>query len=223
MAVFEIADEIRKANEGGWVHNPSDVGGETAFGWSRKFWPKLRIWPIIDGYKKRFTSTPAYGTGAYNNWTVAFNRALRRDPALMRNVDQAYKEFFWDANLLSLIGNQDVANWLYDHAVNAGGRGIRWMQLAARVMPDGKIGPITIAAINAADPEKLLERAADIAGAYRLDRAHDDPGQISFLMSWLKRDGQLGSILEHVRQLSRDGVLDAEEVAQLKQELEATS
>jgi len=150
MAVFEIADKIRKANEGGWVHN------------------------------------------------------------------------FWDANRIGMIENQDVANWLYDHAVNAGGRGIRWMQLAARVTPDGAIGTKTLVAINAADPEKLLQRAEDIAGAYRLDRAHEDPSQISFLMSWLKRDGQPESILEHVRQLSRDGELDKEDVALLKNEMEET-
>jgi len=223
MAVFEIADKIRKANEGGWVNNGNDVGGETAFGWSRKFWPKLRIWPIIDSHKRRFTTTPAYGTGAYRNWSKSFNATLRGDPALMRYVDQAFKEFFWDANRIGMIENQDVANWLYDHAVNAGGRGIRWMQLAARVTPDGSIGPKTLVAINTADPEKLLQRAADIAGAYRLDRAHEDPSQISFLMSWLKRDGQPESILEHVRQLSRDGKLDADEVALLKNEMEKTA
>lgn len=223
MAVFEIADRIRKANEGGWVHNPNDAGGETAFGWSRKFWPKLRIWPIIDSYKKKFTTQPAYGTASYGNWSKAFNNILRNDLTLMKYVDLAFKEVFWDANRLGMIKNQEIANWLYDHAVNAGGRGIRWMQLAARVTPDGAIGSKTLVAINTSDPEKLLQRAEDIAGAYRLDRAHEDPTQISFLMSWLKRDGQPETILEHVRQLSRDGELDDGEVALLKAQMENTA
>ena len=223
MAIFEIADKIRKANEGGWVHNGNDVGGETAFGWSRKFWPDLQIWKIIDNYKKKFVPQPQYGTASYKSWSRIFNGVLLKDTRLMRLVDQAFKDGFWTAYRLEEIENQEVANWLYDHAVNAGGRGIRWMQLAARVTPDGVIGPNTIRAINAADPEKLIERAADIAGAYRLDRAHDNPSQISFLMSWLTRDGQPESILEHVRQLSRDGELDKEEVALLKNEMEETA
>jgi len=97
------------------------------------------------------------------------------------------------------------------------------MQLAAKVAPDGSIGPKTLVAINTSDPTRLLQRAEDIAGAYRLDRAHEDPSQIGFLMSWLKRDGQPESILEHVRQLSRDGELDKEEVALLKNEMEETA
>ena len=223
MAVFEIADKIRKANEGGWVHNPADVGGETAFGWSRKFWPKLRIWEIIDNYKKKFVKPPQYGTASYKSWSRVFNTTLNSDGTLMKYVDQAFKEVFWDANRIGMIENQEIANWLYDHAVNAGGRGIRWMQLAAKVAPDGSIGPKTLVAINTSDPTRLLQRAEDIAGAYRLDRAHEDPSQIGFLMSWLKRDGQPESILEHVRQLSRDGELDKEEVALLKNEMEETA
>jgi lysozyme family protein len=222
MADFELAYQKTAINEGGYANNPKDKGGETAFGWARNFWPALRVWPIIDSYKKRFTKQPCYGTESYSRWVKEFNKALRSDAPLMTYIKSAYKTEFWDKNRLGEIESQEVAEWIYDHAVNAGGRGVKWIQLAARVTPDGSMGPNTITAINAMQPLELMKRAADIAGAYRMDKAHDDPSQISFLIGWLKRDGQPESILEHVRQLSRDGKLDDMEVALIKAEMEVT-
>ena len=56
-----------------------------------------------------------------------------------------------------------IAFNVFDTAYN-GGLPVRWLQLAAGVTTDGKIGPQTLAAVNAADQGKLALRF----NAYRL-------------------------------------------------------
>jgi hypothetical protein len=215
-ADFTIADKIRKANEGGWANNPNDSGGETAFGWARNFWPKLRIWPLIDEIKKKFLPPPAFGTSQYYSWVKAFNAALRANATLMRYVDESFKSVFWDGNRIGELNNQDVANWLYDHAVNAGGTGIKFAQLAVGVAADGAIGNKTIAALNAADPKELLEKMEDIAACFRLKKGHDKPSQIGFLPSWLERDGVSKEVVAQIMKEARDdGIIDDQELASL--------
>jgi lysozyme family protein len=166
---------------------------------------------------------PHYGTGAYKNWVSYLNGLLAANTALQAAVRAFYEINYWKAARLGEISSQAVAEWVYDHIVNAGARGTMWMQLAAKVKPDGAIGSISLAAINAAAPAVLLERANDIAGAYRLDRAHNRPDQIQFVPSWLRRDGQPESIIAMVRKAASDGVLDAMEVSILKAAMAATA
>ena len=209
--------------EGGYANNPADTGGETYKGISRVMHPRWPGWKYVDGVKALTTAQPHYGTTSYGNWVKYINGKLAQLNQLQAAVISFYKTNFWDANRLGEINDERVAAWVYDHIVNGGGRGAMWAQLAARVKPDGKLGPVSIAAINGADPAALLERAADIAGAYRLDRAHDKPSQIQFLTSWLRRDGQPESIIAMVRAAASDGRIDATEVAQLKAAMQATA
>ncbi|WP_168205904.1 putative peptidoglycan-binding domain-containing protein [Geobacter sp. FeAm09] len=115
-----------------------------------------------------------------------------------------------------------MAAWLYDHVVNGGARGARWLQEAAGVAADGKVGSATIAAINAADPAVLLRAAEAVAAFYRLDRAAADPTQVQFLPSWLRRDGVSQEKIGTVMQAAKDG-LTYTEVAGLKEMIKARS
>lgn len=200
MAEFAPADKKRARNEGGYANNKADAGGETYAGIARNFHPNWPGWKLIDAAKAR----------------PDFPRCLVRVSQLQQLVVNFFQRNFWDANHLEQIVDQQVANWAYDHLVNAGARGAMWVQLAACVIPDGDIGPATIAAINAADPIIILDRCEDIAGAYRLDRAAEKPSQIQFLESWLTRDGQPPEIIAAVKKAASDGHLDAREVADLK-------
>jgi len=143
-------------------------------------------------------------------WTARLNTNLGQIPALQTAIDEFYRRQFWDANKLSLIENQGVANWIYDHIVNAGKRGIRWAQEAAGVTADGSIGPITINAINTMPPGQFLVKAADIAAFYRLDRALAHPDQIQFLPSWLRRDGITPAEISEVMAMAKNGLTMAE-------------
>jgi lysozyme family protein len=48
---------------------------------------------------------------------------------------------------------------VFDFAVNAGvGRSIKTLQSAVGVTPDGGFGPLTMAAVQAIEPQELIER-----------------------------------------------------------------
>lgn len=215
MANFDQAHSKTSGNEGGWAHNPADKGGETYRGVAREFWPKWQGWQGIDAAKKRLLPTPPYGTREYRNWVAHFNDLLASAPLLQKYVDEFYEAIFWDAYRLGEIENQEVADWIYDHAVNAGARGIKWAQEAAGVKTDGVVGPATLKAINGAVPVNLLREMEDVAAFYRLDRAEDDATQIQFLPSWLRRDGVSKGEIAQVMEMAKGG-LTYSEVVKLK-------
>jgi len=223
MADFLPAYAATNRNEGGFANNPKDKGGMTAWGIARIHHPGWKGWPIIDMHLKLTTRQPSYGSPEYSAWVRNFNAIINVDKRLKELRVLFYEMNFWKASRLGEIQNQAVAEWIYDHVVNAGGVGIMWAQLAARVKPDGGMGPVTIGAINGMPAGDFLLRAADIAGAYRLDRASADPSQIQFLRSWLTRDGQPESIIQMVRNAVADGRLSGAEVAAIKSKMLATA
>jgi len=222
MADFSKAHREVMGNEGGYANNPADTGGETYKGIARKHHPSWAGWVFIDKAKKTVTKQPAYGTSSWREWVRQFNAVLQCDNTLQGWVLSFYRANFWDANRCGDVVDQRVATWLYDHVVNAGGRGAKWMQEAAGVKADGAIGPKSIAAINAADPAQLLQEAEDVAAFYRLDRAVADASQIQFLPSWLRRDGVSKAEIDQVMKAAKDGLTYAEAVA-LKSMIQATA
>lgn len=189
MSSFDIAHKKTAGNEGGYANNPHDAGGETFAGIARKFWPKWAGWQGIDAAKKKLLPPPPYGSREYRNWVKNFDGILKTSPLLQKYVDEFYKVNFWDAYRLGEIQNQAVADWAFDHVVNAGARGAKWLQEAAGVKADGVVGLVTLKAVNGADPVSLLRRMKEVAGAYRLKRIAADPTQRQFAHSWLSRDG----------------------------------
>lgn len=110
------------AHEGGYVNHPSDPGGMTNLGVTKRTW-------------EQWTSKPA---------TEADMRALT--PAI---VAPLYKDRFWDAvKGDDLPAGVDYA--VFDAAVNSGpSQAAKWLQRAVGVVDDGKIGPATLAAVRA--------------------------------------------------------------------------
>lgn len=232
MADYKAARAKTDVNEGGVNFNPSDKGNvvvkgvvtiPTYKGIAPVFWRNWRGFSIITGAMANMLTMPKYGTPEHRAWCRTLNTILAGNATLQRYVDEFYEANFWKANRLGEIESQEIADWIYDHVVNAMARGVMWAQLAAGVRPDGAIGPKTLSAINAMQPGRFLERVADIAGAYRLDKGQEDPTQIQFLPSWLERDGQPPEIIALVRKAARDGRLDLAEVFALKKAMEATA
>lgn len=222
MANFEEAHKEVMGNEGGYANNPDDAGGETYKGIARKFHPGCAVWKYIDNIKSGIGIIPAYGSPGFYPWVKRINTYAAANPAIQKAVLDFYATNFWRSNMLDEVDNQAVATWIYDHAVNAGGRGIKWVQEAAGVTADGDIGPKTIAAINAHDPALLLQEAEDIAAYYRIDKAVADSTQIQFLPSWLRRDGVSESEIQKVMQAAKNGLTYAE-AKQLKEMIGATA
>jgi lysozyme family protein len=77
---------------------------------------------------------------------------------------------------------------MFDAAVNSGPRqAILWLQRAAGVKDDGIIGPKTLAAVRAADPERLLRRFL----SQRLRFMTGLPGWPAFGRGWARRIADL--------------------------------
>lgn len=222
MASFELANRKTGTNEGGWAFDPDDAGGETYRGWARNYHQAAPIWPIIDSHKSALGPVKHRGCNGYREYRAKLDVILGADRQLQEMVDDLYRAKFWDANRLSEINSQAVADWVYDHAVNAGGRGIKWAQEAAGVVVDGGVGPKTLAAWNGSDPSKLLQEMEDVAAFYRLEKALAVPSQTKFLPSWLRRDGVSEAEIAEVMRMAADGLTYSEVVA-LKKMIDETA
>lgn len=115
---------------------------------------------------------------AYPNIDI---RNLTRDQAI-----EIYRRDYWRYDD---IASQRVATKLFDAHVNMGPvRAVRLMQLAlgaiqaGPVVADGIIGSATVAAINAADEEKLMDEFKA-----QLARYYSELNQPQFLMGWFRR------------------------------------
>jgi lysozyme family protein len=122
--------ELMLKSEGGYVNNPADPGGRTNLGVTQATWESWVGRPSDEAEMRSLTP---------------------------EKVEPLYKKKYWDA----VRGDElpvGLDYLMFDFAVNAGpGRAIKVMQSAAGVTPDGGFGPITLAAVQAADPVILLE------------------------------------------------------------------
>jgi lysozyme family protein len=155
---FEYAFKATIDHEGAYVNDLDDTGGETKYGVSQSSYPSLDI--------KNLT---------------------------LEEAKEIYFNDFWIKGKYYEISNRDIAAKIFDLAVNMGvTQANKLIQRALRaagdqVLEDGIIGPITIAAINKADPTDLLAALkSEAAGYYRL-LANSNPSQQKFINGWLNR------------------------------------
>lgn len=140
MAQFEIALKKTLSWEGGYSNNPLDKGGETYCGISRKAWPLWSGWAVIDGAIENGVDVKTY---AHQN-------------ALFMGVHVApfYLDNFWQPIRAAEIESQEIANYLFDFAVNSGiDDAVKALQWAINKVTmeglkvDGVLGAKTLAAI----------------------------------------------------------------------------
>ncbi|MCR6633997.1 glycoside hydrolase family 108 protein [Devosia sp.] len=125
-------------HEGGYVDHPSDPGGATNMGITRKTlarWRKISPW----------TDLPKSSVAS-----------LKRDEAAL-----IYRANYWNPSRAGdMPAGVDLA--LFDFAVNSGpDRAVRTLQAALGVAADGEVGPVTLAALRAADLARLLNDFCD--------------------------------------------------------------
>ena len=118
-------------SEGGFVNHPSDPGGMTNLGVTKATW---------------------------ENWVGRESDEAEMRGLIPEKVEPLYKKKDWDA----VRGDElpmGLDYLMFDFAVNAGaGRAIKTLQTAVGVTPDGGFGPMTMAAVQAVDPNDLIER-----------------------------------------------------------------
>lgn len=188
MARFEIAERLTGINEGGYANNKADRGGETYAGIARNFWPKWEGWKKIDEYKIQHAKSKS--PSSLSNWVNNSAKVISEPVSAM--VSKFYKTNFWDTMKLDTITDQQLANTIYDFAVNSGtDRASKTLQSAANdtglvnLEVDGKVGPKTIAAINALNPMNVYMNYNRRRETFY--RGIAKGSQEEFLKSWLNR------------------------------------
>lgn len=191
MAKFKISETKTSAIEGKYADVPGDRGGETYRGIARKRWPSWPGWVIIDQLK------PADG----------FPRNLELHIGLQGLVEQFYREHFWDPIAGDQIVVQEVADELYDTAVNQGVQVASVYlqhalnslalprdgepQLYDDLIEDGDVGTKTLTALNiivARNEVPLLLKMMNVAQGARYDYIWThDKRQRKFVRGWFKR------------------------------------
>lgn len=140
MANFEKALAKTLAYEGGYVNNPNDKGGETFCGISRKYWPDWEGWEVIDSLFESGATPKEAGHET------------------LKMVQDFYRLNFWLPIHGDEIESQEIAEYLFDFAVNSG------ICDAAKALqhsinrvtplhtnPDGMVGPDTLECLESAE------------------------------------------------------------------------
>jgi lysozyme family protein len=159
---FERAMARLLGNEGGYVDNPADPGGETKFGITKREYPNLDIAAL----------TPAVAAAIYyRDWWQRYRYGELPGPIAVKLFDLAVN-----------IGPDHAARCM-QRALRACGR---------RLTEDGALGRATITAARAANQLALLAALrAEAAGYYRalaaLERGRRASGDQEFLNGWLNR------------------------------------
>jgi len=141
MANFAKAFAVTMKAEGGYVNDPDDPGGETYKGIARARNPKWPGWVNIDLLRQQRN----------------FPKSLEDDQKLQEHVQALYEASYWDKIRGDEIDDQDIAESIFDFAVNAGPRtSSKLAQLAAEATADGVIGPQTLEKLNNIDKKTFL-------------------------------------------------------------------
>lgn len=145
MAIFKKAFEVTMVHEGIYSNLPTDRGGETFCGISRVHHPNWVGWDVIDTCKELREDI----------------RDLVNHPTMQHQLEIFYKGKYWDSWKGDLFSSQEVANELFDTAVNMGvgvakiflQRSVNLLNRQGKITPDlvvdGAIGPKTLRGLSA--------------------------------------------------------------------------
>ena len=161
---FNECLEVVLESEGGYSDHPLDGGGVTKYGITQA---TLSSWR---GYKV----------------TKEDVRTLS-----LREAGEIYKAKYWDKLRLDEVNNPIVRLLMFDFGVNAGiYRSATVMQALVEVYVDGRVGPITLKAINDGFsdlPREFFKKIQHHYVAIVVSR----PSQLVFLKGWINRSHRL--------------------------------
>ena len=150
--------------EGGFVNDPLDAGGATNMG--------VTLYTYAVYCKRK----------GYQTATVEDLKNINK-----YQVIDILKVMYWNRWQADKINNQSLANILVDWVWCSGIHGIKIPQKLLLLKQDGRVGPITLAAINNPDPEKLFNviKAERLAFVHRI--VNRSPSQKRFIKGWENR------------------------------------
>jgi lysozyme family protein len=147
--LFNKCIDVILRNEGGYVNDPDDSGGETNYGISKRAFPDSDI------------------------------KNLTQDEA-----KQIYYDNYWLPLYLEALNDINAALQIFDMAVNAGvTRAVKIAQKVTNVLVDGKMGVITLGAINTCECFTVKYKNARIDYYYNIAVGKNT----KYLFGWIKR------------------------------------
>ena len=151
------------SSEGGFSNHKSDPGGMTNLGCTKATWEEYVGHPVSE--KDMRNLTPA-------------------------DVSPLYKRKYWDKVSGDLLPTGlDYA--VFDAAINSGpGRAAKWLQEVLGVKADGSIGPATLKAVEAYNPQQLIAQYNN----KRLEFLESLPTFATFGRGWSSRVSSVQSI-----------------------------
>jgi len=170
--------------EGVYSDDKDDKGGETVFGISRKNWPNLELWEIVDDIKKNVAADK-------------FKAQLSYNPKIKNLVVEFYKKEFWDKFCLDIF-SQRLSDEIFEQSINLGvtkctkniqtalnilnRNATLWVDLVA----DGNFGHKTLSAlrdaISGGDEKYVFGCLNLLQGAHYLSLNNE-----KYIRGWIKR------------------------------------
>lgn len=154
-----LTDLLRR--EGGLSDDPADPGGLTNFG--------LTTASLSEYYGR----------------TVGANEVETLTAAVARTI---YADMYIEKPGFNKVDIDCIRALLVDCAVNNGrGRAIKWLQTALNVVPDGAIGPRTVAAMDGMLWATVYYKVLSQRFACYADLPRANPKLLKFLPGWINR------------------------------------
>ena len=184
MADFQEAYLEVMQSEGGYVNDPTDRGGETYCGITKKWFPRWEGWKLIAELKTNKN----------------FPANLKASKPLSRMVRNFYEEEFFKDIRLDEIHSQKIATEVFDTAVNMSKRSAVFdLQRAvnllnnngrygADITVDGVIGAKTLQAVNNFPyPSAIADTINGLQFSRYVTICENDHTQEKFFRGWLFR------------------------------------
>ena len=136
---FRDCLELVLKHEGGFVDHPKDPGGMTNLGVTKKVWEEWVGHPVTEKDMRELTPEIVAPMYEMRYWRTSYCEKLPRGLDLL----------------------------VFSMAVNAGaGRSVKLLQDSLGLVMDGIIGPITMARINEANVETLIDKFSETREDY---------------------------------------------------------
>lgn len=155
---------FEKAKKRGFANDPDDLGGATMCG--------VTLATFTEYCRRK----------GYPRPTVARLKAITYKEWL-----EVLKTLFWDRWQADQIINASIALMLVDFVWASGTNGITVPQKAIGVVADGKVGPKTLAAINAREPKALFDLLYKERVAYINRICAARPKNLKYKKGWMNR------------------------------------
>jgi lysozyme family protein len=155
---------FQRARKTGWADDPDDLGGQTMIGVTMATYEE---YCRRKGYPK--PTTERLMDLSYNDWKSIL------------------KMLYWDRWDADEIRSQSIAEIVCDFVWASGVHGIKVPQDLVGVIPDGIVGPKTLAAVNSRNPRELFDQIKIARFDFIEDICRKRPANNKFKRGWMNR------------------------------------